>query len=111
MEINKVKTEKASAIKFTVEEGGKVVGRVYLYLLYNNLHEEPFGFLEDLFVEEEYRKQGVGKKLVNAVIQEAKDQDCYKLLGTSRHTRPLVHKMYQNLGFDKWGVEFRMNLK
>ncbi|MFA4830882.1 MAG: GNAT family N-acetyltransferase [Patescibacteria group bacterium] len=110
MEIKKEKQEKIFAIKFTVEDNGKTAGRAYLYLLYNDLHEEPYGFMEDVYVKEEYRGKGAGKQLVEALIQEAKAQGCYKLLGTSRNSRPKVHKFYERFGFEKWGVEFRMNL-
>jgi len=34
-------------IKFFVEENGKELGRAYLYVLRNDLHERPFGLLED----------------------------------------------------------------
>jgi len=34
---------------------------------------------------------------------------CYKLIATSRTSRPKVHELYQRLGFENHGVEFRMN--
>jgi len=108
MEIKQANLE-AKAIKFTAEEAGKVVGRAFLYLIYNDLHQRPGGLMEDVFVEEDYRGQGIGTKLVEAVIAEAKAQDCYKLIGTSRHSRPKVHAMYEGLGFKNYGVEFRMD--
>jgi len=36
---------------------------------------------------------------------------CYKLVATSRASRPRVHELYERLGFENYGVEFRMNLK
>jgi len=42
-------------------------------LIYNDLHPEPYGLLEDVFVEEEFRGQGIGKSLVRAVIEKAKE--------------------------------------
>lgn len=105
-----VKSVKQSkAIKFELKQGKKTVGRAYLYLVTNNLHKKPYGLLEDVFVEDEYRGRGLGTKLISQVIQEAKKRKCYKLIATSRASRKSVHKLYQKFGFKKWGVEFRMN--
>lgn len=100
----------SEAIKFVIEKDGKTAGRAYLYLIYNDLHKEPYGFLEDVFVEEEFRSKGVGGELVKAVIDEAKVRGCYKLVGTSRNSRSEVHEFYKKLGFEDYGKEFRMDL-
>ncbi len=110
MQIKKSEFQSA-AVKFTAEENGRVVGRAFLYIIKNDLHPEPYGFMEDLFVEEEFRKQGIGGKLVAAIVEEAKARGCYKLLGTSRLSRPEVHEFYNKFGFKEWGLEFRMDLK
>jgi GNAT superfamily N-acetyltransferase len=98
------------AIRITVEEEGQEVGRVWLYILKNDLHTEPFGLLEDVFVVEEYRSKGIGRKLLEAGIEEAKNQKCYKLICTSRFDKEEVHAWYERHGFKKHGVEFRMDL-
>ncbi len=102
-------TLQSKAIKIIAEENGKIAGRAYLYLIYNDLHEYPYGLLEDVFVEEEFRSVGVGTKLVQAVIEEAKNQKCYKLIATSRESREGVHNWYEKIGFKKYGIEFRMD--
>ena len=107
--INK-KTVKASGVKFFVEKDGKEVARAFLYIMNNDLKKEPFGLLEDLFVDESLRGQGIGTELLNMVITEAKKLGCYKLVGTSRYERESVHKMYEKIGFKKFGVEFKMYL-
>ncbi|HNP89104.1 MAG: Acetyltransferase (GNAT) family protein [Microgenomates group bacterium ADurb.Bin219] len=98
---------KAEGIKFWVNNGKEEVGRAFLYLLKNDLHSEPFGLLEDVFVKEEEQKRGIGTKLVEEVIKEAKKRKCYKLIATSRYSRPQVHKWYKKLGFKDRGIEFR----
>lgn len=110
MDINRVEKTGAFAVKITAEEEGKVLGWAYLYILGNDRHEEPWGFIENVYVEQEYRSQGIGKKLVAEIIEEAKRRGCYKLLGTSRHTKPEVHSFYEKFGFENWGIEFRMDL-
>ena len=117
--INK-KSVEASGIKFFIEKdlpgyagqagGKKEVARAFLYIMKNDLKKEPFGLLEDLFVDESLRGQGIGTKLLNMVIAEAKIQGCYKLVATSRHERELVHKMYEKAGFENFGIEFKLYL-
>lgn len=109
MKINKQIIDEKYVIKFIAEADDKNVGRAFLYLIYNDLHDEPYGLLEDVFVEGEYRSQGTGRELVKAVMQEAKALGCYKLIGTSRHSRENVHRFYKSLGFQDHGVEFRID--
>lgn len=110
MEIKQI-TKKLQAIKIIAEDEGKIVGRAYLYLIYNDLHKEPYGLMEDVFVDENQRGKGTGTKLVKALIAEAKKRGCYKLIATSRKEREKVHQWYNKLGFDNHGFEFRLDLK
>ena len=105
------KEVKASGVKFFVEKDGKEVARAFLYIMNNDLHKEPFGFLEDLFVDETLRGQGIGTELINNVIAEAKNLGCYKLVANSRHEREGVHKMYEKAGFANHGIEFKIIFK
>ncbi len=98
------------AIKFEIKHAKKIVGRAYLYVIKNGLHKKSYGFLEDLFIDETMRGQGLGKILLRAVIAEAKKRKLYKLVGTSRMTRTEVHSFYEKEGFKKYGFEFRMDI-
>jgi len=108
MKINK-KVIKGKGIKFFVKIDGKEVGRAFLYILNNDLHKKPFGFLEDVYVNESLRGQGIGSQLLDKVINEAKISGCYKIVATSRYSRPTVHKLYERIGFKNQGVEFRID--
>jgi len=100
----------ARGVRFSVRNGDREVGRAYLYVMANDLHKEPFGLLEDVFVAESERGSGLGTALVNEVIRAARDAGCYKLVATSRASRPKVHELYERLGFANYGLEFRLNL-
>jgi GNAT superfamily N-acetyltransferase len=67
--------------------------------------------MEDVYVNSNYRGKGLGTSLVKKIIEMAKEQGCYKLVATSRHSRERVHKIYESLGFKNFGIEFRMNLE
>lgn len=105
----KEKIIKTKGILFTVFYGNQEIGRAFLYLIYNKLHKKPYGLLEDVFIEEKFRGQGIGKEVVKRVIDKAKKFGCYKLIATSRFNRRNVHNLYQKLGFKKWGYEFRID--
>ena len=100
----------AKGIKVFVTENKQQVARAYLYVMHNELHQEPFGLLEDVYVNENYRGLGLGTELVQQAIVAARQQGCYKLIATSRKSRPKVHQLYQKLGFVERGFEFRIDL-
>ena len=106
MEFDFKKENKAYAIKVTVSDGGVNLGRATLYVLYNDLHDQPFGLMEDVFVEEGNRGKGTGTQLVKKVMEKAKEENCYKLICTSRHTSSKVHEFYAKLGFVSDGERF-----
>jgi len=105
----KKKTIKGKGIKFFIEVDGKEIGRAFLYILHNDLHKKPFGFLEDVYINEKLRGQGIGTQLLDKVINEAKVNECYKIVATSRHSRSKVHKLYKRIGFKNQGIEFRLD--
>jgi len=97
-------------VKFFVEYEGEEIAHAYIYILRNDLHEKPFGFMEDVHVDDAFQRQGIGTSLVRRVIEEAQRIGCYKLICTSRDGREdSVHQMYMDLGFTSYGREFRMN--
>lgn len=108
MDIKKT-VAKCEGVRLSIQLDGIEVARAFLYLMSNNLHEAPFGFLEDVYVDESLRGQGLGTEIVNAVITEAKALGCYKLIATSRYSRSKVHDLYLRLGFRDQGKEFRID--
>jgi GNAT superfamily N-acetyltransferase len=109
MELVFLKEVSGEGVRIAALEDGKELGHAYLYVLRNDLHDKPFGFMEDVFVEENSRGRGIGSLLVNEVIAEARRRGCYKLIATSRHTRKNVHELYRRLGFREHGLEFRID--
>lgn len=101
----------AKGIRFAVTRQGEEVGHAYLYVMHNDLHEEPFGLLEDVQVLPAHQGAGIGGELLAAVLERARAERCYKLLATSRNdgTRQSVHDWYLRLGFRDYGTEFRMD--
>lgn len=99
----------AKGFRFSFVEGDQEIARATVYFLKNDLHKEKFGFMEDVFVREDFRGKKLGTKLVKKIIQCTKQEKCYKLIATSRLERDLVHALYKQLGFEERGKEFRID--
>ncbi len=110
MKIEKRETRRQRGIRFSITDNKQEIASAYLYILHNNYHIRPLSLIEYVIVNDKYQGQGVGTKLIKAMIKEARKQNCYKVLLWSRYSKPKVHVFYKKLGFKDWGKEFRMDL-
>jgi GNAT superfamily N-acetyltransferase len=104
------KTIDSSGIRFSMQIHGSEVGRATMYILQNELHPRPFAFVEDVFIEEKMRGQGVGSELLRKIKDVAKVKGCYKIMLTSRYGKEEVHEFYKKFGFNDHGKTFRFDL-
>ena len=83
------------------EIDGKIVGTAELVIKYNLTHGgRPYGFIENVVVDEGNRNKGVGTKLIENCIRIAREKGCYKLVLTCRDE---LVKWYKRFGFRKFG--------
>lgn len=59
------------------------------------------GLLEDIVVDKEYRKKGIGTKLITTALNLARKEGVVYLDFTSRPTRTAANNLYQHLRFKK----------
>jgi GNAT superfamily N-acetyltransferase len=96
-----------------VSESGKVVGHVFAYLIGNAVHhsaEKYYLLVDDLRVEDQAQGQGIGRKLMVALIVLAKEQHCYKIVANSHKKRVPARALYESLGFRIYADEFRLDV-
>jgi len=98
-----------AGIKFYISEGGVEVARARFYLLRNDLHEEPFGYIEDIFTRDEYRGSGYASKLLDKIIMHSKKIGCYKLILVT--SKKELAEWYSRHSFVETGVEMRIDFK
>lgn len=98
-------------IRFSIEEAGKEVARARLCMIPNDLHSVPYGYIEDVFVDQKYRGKSLVTKLMQAIDEEIQKRGSHKLTETSRFENTKVHDIYEHLGFVKWGYEFRKDFR
>jgi ribosomal protein S18 acetylase RimI-like enzyme len=56
-------------------------------------------WIEDLVVDAEYRRQGVGSALTRAAIERAREEGARTVDLTSRPSREAANRLYRKLGF------------
>jgi len=76
---------------------GKVVGAVTLLIETKFIHGGgKVGHIEDVVVNKEYQRKGIGEKIVMYLVRYAKEQGCYKtILDCSSDLKPF----YEKIGF------------
>jgi len=95
---------------FVAVSDGKIAGTASICLLFSLQRGRPWGLVDNVVVGENYRQKGVGKKLIEAIVEFAKGKDCYKIVLTARFSRTGAHRFWQRIGFKKHGFSFRMDL-
>lgn len=84
-----------------VEVDGKIVSSCNISII-NNLTRNlrPYGLIENVITDENYRKKGYATNAINMALQIAKDNNCYKvMLLTERNEE--TQKFYEQVGFIK----------
>jgi GNAT superfamily N-acetyltransferase len=89
---------------------GCVLGRGSAYFIRNSLHAEPYALVEDIFVERTERGRGVGSAILEKLIHDAQALGCYKIVAFSRAENTAAHRLYESLGLNKRGFEFRKDI-
>jgi GNAT superfamily N-acetyltransferase len=84
---------------FVARDDEKIIGMASLFLI-----RKPKGYsatVEDVVVNESYRGQGTGERLMRAVIECAKTNHVHSLHLTSRFSRTAAHHLYEKAGFQR----------
>jgi predicted N-acetyltransferase YhbS len=95
---------------FVAEDNGTLVGFVTFSIRLVVRYPKPIAELDELFVDEKYRRKGVGKLLMNRVLEKSKELECYRLFIESHYDHKVAHKYYEALGFTNYGYHFIKDL-
>jgi GNAT superfamily N-acetyltransferase len=87
----------------------RIIGYVTYFFCYYTWTGKSL-YMDDLYVQHEYRAKGVGTKLINKVIEFAKDSKCHKLRWqVSNWNKPAID-FYKNIGATIDSVEQNCDL-
>jgi aminoglycoside 6'-N-acetyltransferase I len=67
----------------------------------NGTESSPVGFLEGLYVDPAFRKQGIAAVLVKTAEQWAREQGCSEMASDALLDNTASHAMHQALGFEE----------
>jgi GNAT superfamily N-acetyltransferase len=87
------------------EAGASLVGFALFFPTYSTFSSSPGLYLEDLFVQPEYRGQGHGKALMAAVARLAVERGCGRLEWSVLNWNEPAVSFYRSLGagpMDEW---------
>ncbi len=92
---------KNDAIFFMSFEGDAASGFLTLYPLFSSWYATTIWFLSDLYVAPEYRNQRLGRKLVAAAQDLAKERASRSIMVEIPHREPHLMRFYESLGFER----------
>ena len=96
---------------YVAEKQGKLIGFVTFSIRTVIRYPRPIAELDELYVIPEARGQGLGKKLVQEVLDHATKLGCRRLFIESHYKHKAAHKLYEKMGFTNYGYHFIKDLK
>lgn len=81
----------------------KIIATASLFIECKFIHNlSKVGHIEDVVVDKNYRSQGIGKLLIDYLVNYCKKEGCYKVILDCSENNKLF---YQNCGFKQKGIE------
>ncbi len=87
------------AIFFLACSNSQIAGFLTLYPLFSSWHAARIWFLSDLYVREESRNAGIGRRLVEAAQAFARDNGSRSIMVEIPHSEPHLVQFYERLQF------------
>jgi len=94
------------------EEGGKLVAYAIYLFAYSSFLARPTLYLEDIFVLPEQRHRGIGRRLFDALVREARRKGCGRMEWMALGWNKVARRFYGKLGaqpLSEW-VTYRLPL-
>lgn len=85
---------------FVAENDGKLVGFVQLYPLFSSTRMKRYWLLNDLFVNENFRRKGFSKQLIFEAQKMAKTSDACGILLETGKSNEIGNQLYPSCGFE-----------
>ena len=84
-----------------VFEDNKLISSCFIAIIPNLTNQgKSIGYIENVITDVNYRRKGVGKKLMQKAIEIAQENNCCKIFLESGISRVEAHKFYKSIGFD-----------
>lgn len=93
--------DRDESVIFLARDGEEAVGFIQLYPLWSSWYCRRIWFLSDLYVREDARKRGIGRQLVERVVEHARETDAASVMVELPRREPYLEEFYRRLGFGK----------
>lgn len=85
-----------------VEVDGKIVSSCNISIIKNLTRNlRPYGLIENVITDSNYRKKGYATKALNMAIDIAEDNNCYKVMLLTGSRKEETLKFYEHAGFTR----------
>ena len=101
----KERMQNNESIIFTAKKDNEIVGFTQLFPTFSSASLKKVYILNDLFVLEHYRNQGIAKILIHRVTEFAKENNCARVSLSTARDNP-AQMLYENLGFKESSFKF-----
>jgi GNAT superfamily N-acetyltransferase len=92
------------------EDEGQLVGLAHYIFHRNTISIAPTCYLQDLFTKESTRGRGIGRKLINAVYEQAKLAGAARLYWHTHESNSTAMKLYDQVAEHSGFVVYRKNI-
>ncbi|HYF65310.1 MAG TPA: GNAT family N-acetyltransferase [Herpetosiphonaceae bacterium] len=87
---------------FVAERDGQLAGSCTLITIPNLTRgARPYGLIENVVTHADYRRQGIGTRVLHAALRRAWESNCYKVMLPTRSTREVTLRFYERAGFKR----------
>jgi ribosomal protein S18 acetylase RimI-like enzyme len=93
--------QNGDSILFVAIDQGQIVGFTQLYPSFSSVLMKRIWILNDLFVVEPYRQQGVAKALINAAANFARETGAVRIALSTQKFNKTAQALYESLGYGK----------
>lgn len=102
--LKRIKSRKE--IFLVAEENNEIIGVVDGYIIDNSNHIEKVGYLDHLCVYKNYRKHGIGEKLIEEFTSKMKNKKVtYLKLNAFEKNLPAIG-LYKKMGFEEYSIYY-----
>ena len=93
--------QKDDSMIFVASNEGHLVGFTQLYPSFSSVSMKRVWILNDLFVEDSYRKKGIAKSLISAAENFARETGAVRIILSTQVSNTTAQSLYESLGYIK----------
>lgn len=97
----KDRLEHEESVVFLLREGDEAIGFAQCFPSFSSVSMKRTWILNDLFIKKEARRKGYGEKLLQQVIQFAKDKGTKGILLETNEDNFVAQNLYEKSGFKR----------